>query len=129
MKPGKKGIARVIDAATYSMRGLKSCLKNEAAFRQEVALFLIALPILIFMPVPLWLKLLVATGNLLVLIVELLNSALEAIVDMVSPEYHELAGRAKDQASAAVFLALLVAGMFWCYAIYYAFFWGRQLFV
>ena len=124
MKPGKQGMARVIDAACYSMQGLKSCLKNEAAFRQEVALFLITLPILIFIPVPLWLKLLVVAGNLLVLIVELLNSALEAIVDMVSPEYHELAGRAKDQASAAVFLALLVAGMFWCYAIYYAVFLG-----
>lgn len=116
MKPGKTGLARVIAAAFYSLQGLKSCLKNEAAFRQEVVLFLLLLPLLIYLPVSGILKLMLLAVNMLVLIVELLNSAIESVVDMVSPEYHDLAGRAKDMGSGAVFLSLIIATVFWVYA-------------
>lgn len=118
MKTGKKGIARVIAAYSYSLQGLRSCLKNEEAFRQEVVLFMIALPALMLLPVPDQLKVLLFAVNLLVLIVELLNSAIESIVDLVSPDYNEYAGRAKDMGSGAVFLSLLLAAVGWAYAFY-----------
>lgn len=107
-KPGKTGIARVIDATTYSWHGLIATWRNEAAFRQEayLAVFLI--------PLALWLgqsgverALLVGT-TLLVMIVELLNSAVEAVVDRIGPEKHPLSKIAKDTGSAAVAVSLLL---------------------
>lgn len=121
MKPGKHGVARVVAATFYSFKGLQSCLKNEAAFRQEAVLFLLSLPVLFFLKVSLPIKLLLVAVGLLVLVVELLNSAIESIVDLTSPDYNELAGRAKDMGSAAVLLTLLIAGLCWCYAFYLTF--------
>ncbi|MCL2021582.1 MAG: diacylglycerol kinase [Betaproteobacteria bacterium] len=95
------------------MQGIASAWRNEEAFRQEVLLALLALPL------GLWLgkngmeRALLAGSVLLILIVELLNSALEAIVDKTSPEMHELAGRAKDMGSAAVFVSLALAALVW----------------
>ena len=109
-KTGVTGIKRVINAFGYSMRGLRDALRYEAAFRQEVALFIILLP------VALWLGqnpldyILLIGSMLLVLIVEILNSAIEAVVDRVGTEHHDLSGRAKDMGSAAVLLALLNVG-------------------
>jgi diacylglycerol kinase (ATP) len=117
MKPGRKGLARIIAAAGYSLNGLKTCFVNEAAFRQEAVLFALLLPILFLLPVSGVMKIVLLLANTLVLIVELLNSAIEAIVDKASPEFSDLAKRAKDMASAAVLLSLLVAGSAWTVAI------------
>lgn len=103
---GTKGLKRVINATHFSIQGLKAAFANEAAFRQECLL-----AILLF-PVGLWLgetgteKALLVSVLVLVLIVELLNSAVEAVVDRIGEEKHELSGRAKDIGSAAVFIAL-----------------------
>lgn len=117
MKPGRKGLARIIAAAGYSLNGLKTCFVNEAAFRQEAVLFALLLPILFLLPVSGVMKIVLLLANTLVLIVELLNSAIEAIVDKASPEFSDLAKRAKDMASAAVLLSLLAAGSAWTAAI------------
>ncbi|MBE0584417.1 MAG: diacylglycerol kinase [Desulfofustis sp.] len=111
--PTKQGLARIIGAAGYSLSGLKACFVNEAAFRQEVLFFTILLPILFLLPVSGFMKIVLLLVNTLVLIVELLNSAIEAIVDKASPELNDLAKRAKDMGSAAVLLSLLVAGAAW----------------
>ncbi|HKK06775.1 MAG TPA: diacylglycerol kinase [Gammaproteobacteria bacterium] len=112
-KPGKTGVARILDATRYSMQGLKAAFVNEAAFRQELLLCVV------FIPVGLWLgvdgveRALLIGSLLLVLMVELLNSAIEAIVDRVDTDWSPLAGRAKDIGSAAVFISLLNAGTIW----------------
>lgn len=116
-KPGKTGISRVIGAAGYSWKGLCAAFKNEAAFRQELLL------LLVLTPVALWLGLdgidyaLLIGSLLLVLIVELLNSAVEAVVDRIGSEQHELSGRAKDIGSAAVFVALANAALIWFFVL------------
>ena len=107
-KPGKTGISRLIDATEYSRQGLIATWRNEAAFRQEVsvAIFLI--------PAALWFgesgveRALLIGVTLLVMIVELLNSAVEAVVDRVGPEKHPLSKIAKDTGSAAVSISLLL---------------------
>ena len=114
----KRGLARIINAFFFSLQGLTTCFKNEEAFRLEAILFLILLVVLVLIPVSPPLKLLLFLANCLVLIVELLNSAVEAVVDKASPEYHELAGRAKDMGSAAVFISLVAAGIIWTYALF-----------
>lgn len=117
----KKGVGRLINAFRYSMQGLASCFRNEEAFRQEALLFIILLVVILLIPVSGILKLFLFVVNILVLIVELLNSAIETIVNKVSPEYNELAGRAKDMGSAAVLLSLVGAAAVWSYAIYQIF--------
>ena len=114
----KKGLARVISALRYSLQGIVACYRNEEAFRQEAIVFGVLLVAIVLIPVSGLIKLLLFTVNSLVLIVELLNSAVEAVVDRVSPEYDELAGRAKDMGSAAVLLSLVVAAAAWAYALY-----------
>lgn len=113
MKPGKSGLARLIDAAAYSASGIRACWRNEAAFRQEVVLLLVLLPFsfLVARSVEQWL--LLVTPLLLLLIVELLNSAVENVVDRIGPELHDLSGRAKDMGSAAVLICLIIAGLTW----------------
>ena len=119
--PPAKGLERVWRAFTYSLHGMRSCYRNEAAFRQESLLFVLLLPVLLFLPLSLEFKLILFAGNCLVLIAELLNSAIEAIVDKTSPEFHQLAKRAKDMGSAAVFLALVLAASVWAAALYQTF--------
>ncbi len=114
----KKGLARLISAFRNSLKGLASCYRSEEAFRQEAIVFVLLVPVIFLLPVSTTLKLLLFAVNSLVLIVELLNSAVEAIVDMVSPGYDELAGRAKDMGSAAVFISLTIGAAFWAYALY-----------
>ena len=112
-KPGKTGLSRIIDASKYSWLGYKAAFVNEAAFRQELFLALILIPVaIIFSDSSLELALLL--GSLfLVLIVELLNSAIEAVVDRISDEQHELSGRAKDLGAAAVMTALINVFVIW----------------
>lgn len=122
MKSNKRGLARIFAALFYSFDGLRSSLKYEEAFRQEVILFILLLPAFYFIPVSPQFKVLLFAGNCLVLIVELLNSAIESVVDLVSPDYHILAKRAKDMGSAAVLLSLILAGALWLAAISSAFY-------
>ena len=112
-KPGKTGFARVISATNYSWAGLKAAFKHEAAFRQELFLCIVLAPVALWLAQTGFERALLLGSLLLVLIVELLNSAIEAVVDRVSDEHHELAGRAKDIGSAAVFVALLNVVVTW----------------
>jgi diacylglycerol kinase (ATP) len=112
-KPGKKGIGRIIDATGYSMKGLKAAWVNEAAFRQELMLFIVGVPVAYWLAETrtdfLWLIL----PLFLILIAELVNSALEAVVDRIGHEHHELSGRAKDIGSALVFVCLVLLAVIW----------------
>jgi diacylglycerol kinase (ATP) len=112
-KPGKTGFSRLLDAFGYSWLGYKAGFKNEAAFREELFLGAILLPTaIIFAESSVELALLL--GSLfLVLIVELLNSGIEAVVDRISDEDHELSGRAKDLGAAAVMTALINVIVIW----------------
>ena len=112
-KPGKTGFIRLFDAFGYSWLGYKAGYKNEAAFREELFLGAILVPIAIyFSETSIELALLI--GSLfIVLITELLNSGIEAIVDRVSNEHHELSGRAKDLGAAAVMTALFNVIAIW----------------
>jgi len=113
MKPRKTGIARLLAATRYSMAGLRACYVNEAAFRQEVLLVIILLPLSFFVAgsTTQWLFLVIPL--FLLLIVELLNSAIESVVDRMGQELHELSGRAKDMGSAAVLICLLLTACCW----------------
>lgn len=118
LKPNGSGLARVFKAASCSFKGLKAAFTHEAAFRQELSLCLLLVPIAFFTSDSLTRFMALIAVLILVLIVELLNSAIEATVDRISLEHHKLAGRAKDMASAAVALSLLTAFMVWGGHIY-----------
>lgn len=113
MKPGKTGINRVIAATGYSIQGLRAAWNHEAAIRQEVIGTIILSGIAFYLPVTYVECILLISSLLLVIIAELLNSAIEATVDRISEDLHELSGRAKDIGSAAVFVALLLATFIW----------------
>ncbi len=114
MKPeNKANFQRIIRAAGYSMKGLKSAYIHEAAFRQEVWLSFFMIPLGFYLGNGSIEKILLVGSVLLVLVAELLNSAVESVVDRIGPEYHELSGRAKDIGSAAVFVAMLITGLTW----------------
>lgn len=110
---GKQGLTRLINALGYSRDGLAAAWKNEAAFREEVLLAAIAIPLAIVLGKSGIERALLIGAILVILIVEILNSALEAVVDKASPEKHELAKRAKDMGSAAVLLSLINAAVVW----------------
>ena len=112
-KPGATGITRIINATGYSMKGLKSAWINEAAFRQELVLVLALMPLAGWLGNSLNEILLLICISWLVVIVEVLNSAIEAVVDRIGSEHHELSGRAKDLGSAAVFIALALNALVW----------------
>ena len=109
----KAGMARIWRALLYSRRGLRDAWRHEHAFRQELIMVLCLAPVIVLVPVSLVERAAMAATLLLVLIVELLNSAIEAVVDRVSLDHHELSGRAKDMGNAAVMLALVLAGLTW----------------
>ncbi|HEV6965270.1 diacylglycerol kinase [Roseateles sp.] len=115
---GRTGLDRIIRAAGYSWAGLKAAYTGESAFRQETWLLIIGAPLAFWVGRD-WVQIALLLGSLLaVLIVELLNSAIEAVVDRVSFEMHHLSKRAKDIASAAVMLSLLLAGGVWAAAVW-----------
>jgi diacylglycerol kinase (ATP) len=113
----KTGIARIWAALFYSLHGLKFAISKEAAFRQELIIIVLLLIVLLFLPLSFLWKGLLFFVSLSVLIVELLNSAIEAIVDMASLEYHILAKRAKDLGSAAVLVSIVLGIVLWCGAM------------
>lgn len=110
---GITGIKRLILAGGYSLQGLKAAWKNEAAIRQELMVALILIPTGLYFGNTNIEKLLLIFSVLLLIIVELLNSAIEAVVDKTGYEYHELSGRAKDMGSAAVLITLLFGIASW----------------
>ncbi|MEN8662849.1 MAG: diacylglycerol kinase [Lentimonas sp.] len=111
------GIKRVFKAFNYSMEGIGSALKHEAAFRQEVILACILIPISFFLDVPVIQQLILVVSIFLVLMMELINSAIEAVVDDISLQHRPLAKRAKDIGSAAVFVGLLNCFICWATVI------------
>ncbi|MES9858617.1 MAG: diacylglycerol kinase [Sedimenticola sp.] len=108
-----KGLQRIINAYGYSIAGFKACYQHEEAFRQELY------GLLVLIPIGLWLgesgieRALLVGSLLLIPLVELLNSAIEAVVDRFGGEIHELSGRAKDIGSAAVFLVIVLVAVVW----------------
>jgi diacylglycerol kinase (ATP) len=110
---GKTGLRRLLNATRYSAEGLGAAFRHEDAFRQEVVAAAVLIPLAIWLGNTGIERSLMAFAVLLVLIVELLNSAIEATVDRISLENHRLAKRAKDIGSAAVMLALLNLGLVW----------------
>jgi len=110
---GKTGLRRVWNAMFYSVDGFRAALEHEDAFRQELLLAAVLIPLALLLPASAIGKALMVASVLLVLVVELLNSAIEATVDRISLDNHQLAKRAKDIGSAAVFVALVNVVVVW----------------
>ncbi|MBX2879742.1 MAG: diacylglycerol kinase [Granulosicoccus sp.] len=108
-----KGFKRLRMAGVYAVNGILAALRFEAAFRQEALLALVFIPIALLLDLTRTERVLLILVTLLVLICELLNSAIEAVVDRIGPEKHELSGRAKDMGSAAVLMCLLLWAYVW----------------
>jgi diacylglycerol kinase (ATP) len=119
---GKRGLRRIANAMRYSVDGLSAAWAGEDAFRQEVVLAAVMVPVALLVPVSLVERLLLIGSVVFVLVVEILNSAIEATIDRHSLEINPLAKQAKDLGSAAVMLALLMAGGTWI-----AILWARFL--
>ena len=117
-----KGLTRVIKAAGYSLKGLKAAWINEAAFRQESVAAIIAIIIAFYLDISYIDRILLVSVVVLVAIIELINSAIEAVVDRVGSEYHELSGRAKDIGSAAVFISIGLALFVWVIVLWQRYF-------
>lgn len=113
MKGTKQGLPRLINATRYSWQGLTHTWRTEAAFREEVPLALLLIPLALWLDLTGLEQALLVASVMLVLVVELLNSGIEAVVDRIGPELHELSGKAKDVGSAAVLLTLLSAAGCW----------------
>jgi diacylglycerol kinase (ATP) len=110
---GKTGVTRMWNALLYSLDGLSAAFRLEDAFRQEVLLALVLIPLALYAPAPGIGKALMVASVLLVLVVELVNSSIEAVTDRISLEDHVLAKRAKDMGSAAVMLSLINVPVVW----------------
>ncbi|AIN19894.1 MULTISPECIES: diacylglycerol kinase [Yersinia] len=107
------GLIRIYKAAGYSVKGLTAAWKNEAAFRQEMVAAILAIILAFWLDVDAITRILLIGSVVLVIIIEIINSAIEAVVDRIGSEFHELSGRAKDMGSAAVSLAILLALFIW----------------
>ena len=110
---GNRGLTRAWHAAKNSWCGLVYAFLEESAFRQELTLFILLTPVTFLLPVTLVEKALLISSLVMVLVIELLNSSVEAAIDRISFEHHDLSKRAKDFGSAAVMLALLVSALLW----------------
>lgn len=112
-KTGITGITRIINAAGYSWQGFKAAYQYEASFRQELGVMLLLTPVALYFGSSYADKAILIASLILILLVEILNSALEAVVDRFGDEHHPLSGRAKDMGSAAVLLAFIIAALVW----------------
>ncbi|AMO67210.1 diacylglycerol kinase [Zhongshania aliphaticivorans] len=112
-KPSRTGVAHVLDAYRYSLKGLRAAWRHEVAFRQEIALAALLLPLSLWLGTNASERALLIGSVVIVIVVELLNSAIEAIVDRISTELHPLSGQAKDLGSAAVMLSMLLCLSCW----------------
>ncbi len=118
-KPQKKtAILRIWNATFYSLGGISQAWRDEQAFRQEVILSIILIPCALIIPIDFAFRLILVLSMIIVLIVELINSSVEAVTDLATGEFHDLAKKAKDCASAAVFISLLFSGAMWGVALY-----------
>ena len=122
-KPGNTGIRRILRATVYSLQGFRHAFANEAAFRQELALTAVLLPVALWLGRSALERTLLIAALFMVLVVELLNSAVEAAIDRHGDEQHELSGAAKDLGSAAVFVSLTIVLLVWL-AVAYERFWA-----
>ena len=113
VKPGHTGFKRLTKASRYSMKGLSAAWRFESAFRQECSIGLILVPLAFWVGETAEQTILLISVCAIVLITELLNSAIEAVVDRVGTEHHDLAGRAKDMGSAAVAISLMLVLVTW----------------
>ena len=113
MKKSKTGLVRWLDAIGHSFRGIRACWEHEAAFRQDVLLSLVLFILSFFLARSAEQWLLLVFPLFLILIVELLNSAVENVVDRIGPDLHTLSGRAKDMGSAAVLFCLILIATSW----------------
>lgn len=113
----KKGIGRALRAATFSWQGFKQIL-NEDAFKQELICFVVLAPVAVLLPVTIIYKMLMIISILFVMLVEVLNTSIEAVVDLVSPDYNEYAKLAKDLGSLAVLIAIIIAAIIWGTALW-----------
>ncbi|BEI37410.1 diacylglycerol kinase [Polynucleobacter sp. HIN7] len=118
---GNRGLTRAIHAAKNSWHGLVFAFKEESAFRQELVLLVVLSPVAALLPIGLLAKALMICSLIMVLVIELLNSSVEAAIDRISFEHHDLSKRAKDFGSAAVMLALLIAFVIWATVLYQEF--------
>ncbi len=119
---GKSGLRRLINACGYSRDGFTAAYQHEEAFRQEFWLLVVAAVIAFALPISLMQSILIVSAHLLLLIVEILNSAVEAVVDRIGPEIHPLSKRAKDMGSCAVSLTIGLCLMVWISVLYCTFF-------
>lgn len=110
---GKKGFQRLLNATRYSMKGFAAAYRHEAAFREEVMLAIVLIPAALLLGLSAVETVLLIGSVLLLMLVEILNSGLEAVVDRIGPEIHPLSGRAKDLGSAAVFIAIVILCLTW----------------
>ena len=117
-KTGATGFTRIFNAAGYSWLGFKAAYKYEAAFRQELWLCMVLTPVALYFGPSYADKAILMASLVFILLIEILNSALEAVVDRFGDEIHPLSGRAKDMGSAAVFLAFVIAGLVW-FSVFY----------
>jgi diacylglycerol kinase (ATP) len=117
-KPNGSGVARIIKAFDCSVKGFRAAFKHEAAFRQELFLCMVLFPFSFFVASSLahWVALI--SSLLLLLLVETVNSAVEALADQISTDFQELLGRAKDLGSSAVFIACAIVALVWIEATY-----------
>jgi diacylglycerol kinase (ATP) len=116
------GLTRIIKAAGYSRQGLRAAWQNEAAFRQETILTIVAIILAVCLDVSVIERILLIVSVAQIVIVEIINSAIEAVVDRIGTERHELSGRAKDMGSAAVLLTMFLALFVWLSILYSHFF-------
>ena len=107
---------------TYALKGLKDLISNETSFKIELVLVLILLPVLWLLPMELWYKLLMFIALMGVPMAEAINSAIERVTDLVTLDYHEMAGRAKDAGSAVVFLSIVIFVVVWGLCLLHVFF-------
>ncbi len=116
-KPGDTGLRRILRAFIYSKQGFTQAWRHEAAFRQELTMIVILIPVAVWLAQSALEFLMLFLSCVLVLIVELLNSAIEAAIDRFGGEMHELSGRAKDMGSAAVLLSFVMLVSIWGYVV------------
>jgi diacylglycerol kinase (ATP) len=114
---GQRGLQRLLNALFYSLSGLKIAFEHESAFRQEVALAVVLIPVACIVPVSPVERVLLLGSVLLVFVVELLNSSVEAAIDRISFDTHRLSKRAKDLGSAAVLVALVMLAITWWFIV------------
>ena len=114
-----KGITRLIKASGYSWQGICAAYRHEEAFRLEIWCSVVLIPLGLYLGETGVEKALLVSSVLLVPLVEILNSALEAVVDRLGEEHHELSGRAKDMGSAAVAIALVLTGSVWVLVLFF----------